>query len=1538
MKLTMYRTVFGLLYDGNRAMKQFVEKVIPGSLVEGSKMKVEEGVNWDKKHRRWTAQTPTLKSIERMFPWDFAHKKDTLVDCNMRWHTYRLQREIIGQIDWKNVMKALDKPAATPKLIWTPGTKKTLLDSLVLEIEEFDDQKKLLPESKWEWDGFEVLYPELLEEYAVGNYFLRLLMTDLETKGGPKHPLHKKEVRGLMDHLFIKATVELKREEKLALVKTMALVYKQHADEFKFMTQVPFLVALLQQTKDEVLKYLVVSMLKLVLSEPTNVRSFIDSNGIQTLVTNMIAIHSTGREEKRSTGRGRERKQKPRDDFFGKVASGLSEHTLSVEELAVESLNLMRAIFKAKEQYQKVVPRRYPMLVIHLTQMMFANNPAMVKESQNLLLTLVKKNSRLIPTIAKTGIFIFGLYELKRCSNEILEILYMCHQRQKAPYAELDMSVLEYYLPGPFVERIKEAKSPEEFRELLVGKSDSPSYIWTETQEKELAKALEHYVLPLQRKLKSDPSYEFDFDPEKHNKRVEYKSLANELCVGNTYPRLLLLGDTKELKVSKPNKLATALVQYMPVMLKRLKDTDCDRVSREHCEYLLRAQYVIMKKYAPESMQHYKAFAELMEIMRMTTAGEKVQDNAGNLVIQLLKAQGRRLSKFTTTGEEKINPNVKKCIEAGGSEKLGMHFVALVEKGNTPELLLLDSLEALTIMCTHATPQMIQVACKPNYKLLSCLAKLMDPANADKKTDLCFQLLNPLVESNDRQVPMALVESGLILRLIQVAVEVKSEEKDRLPRSVLSSVAIIKKLVMERGNLPEEEKARRPVRTVVRDLLTGGMYQMLLFSVDGIDKVAHALRKDTETPTVIWTAPMRKELHHFIAKEEKTMTSYVKWRFDEDFQYSALRNEPVWENVYLRIYSKQNDKYELPDYIKISKDEFYHSLLSAVRRFGLEKGLLFETASDGPSGSSKLGHLPIAEGSNKYEHMAVLVGCIDHILRSDKKLLEKKERGLIDLISLVIHPHPRLQDEVLSIVEMCSGSPNSMQYVIQNAKWILCMIFNSAATTNENIPTLKRVLSAIQVMIESGAAPSSMGKVPGALTFKEVEGLLLRHGLPVLLANIIAQEKKYTKVERIQAAKLCGMISSDGVSDSYRILRILLTWQVGNKLPKATTDPLGLVEFFDTVHCDPQIFWTKEVRQDVISGIVGEAKQVMSWQENALASARRSGKEHQPCTWDYKNLESRISHPRLDKELCVGEIFVYQLVNFPHFRVDPEVFLPPLWVELQTRTKAIEEKSSPKQEKVLVSLLEALKLVLTNLPFVGEDIESKKVSFLYKFLRYDQEEIKEKALEVVVTCAKETAIKAAMEGLIRMAMPLLAGPENEKVKLNVLKLLSELVRRSSPVVKQIIELGGHAILVLICMGQLKRSTKNVQTQACKLIGAMVNDGNEGIAASDEFCNILTQSFKNKFMQTDTVLLAHFHEDHEYKGRVWNRSNRNKVIDILQDQVQRMVREMPGWKLGQKLFDDEKLYEVWPRAAEEVAPMRPAGGEGGGGGEGEPAAA
>eukprot|EP00954_Amorphochlora_amoebiformis_P016374 1283514-Amorphochlora_amoeboformis.AAC.1 len=32
-------------------------------------------------------------------------------------------------------------------------------------------------------------------------------------------------------------------------------------------------------------------------------------------------------------------------------------------------------------------------------------------------------------------------------------------------------------------------------------------------------------------------------------------------------------------------------------------------------------------------------------------------------------------------------------------------------------------------------------------------------------------------------------------------------------------------------------------------------------------------------------------------------------------------------------------------------------------------------------------------------------------------------------------------------------------------------------------------------------------------------------------------------------------------------------------------------------------------------------------------------------------------------------------------------------------------------------------------------------------------------------------------------------------------------------------------------------------------------------------------------------------------------------------VQRMVREMPGWKLGQKLFDDEKLYEVWPRAAE-----------------------
>ena len=96
---------------------------------------------------------------------------------------------------------------------------------------------------------------------------------------------------------------------------------------------------------------------------------------------------------------------------------------------------------------------------------------------------------------------------------------------------------------------------------------------------------------------------------------------------------------------------------------------------------------------------------------------------------------------------------------------------------------------------------------------------------------------------------------------------------------------------------------------------------------------------------------------------------------------------------------------------------------------------------------------------------------------------------------------------------------------------------------------------------------------------------------------------------------------------------------------------------------------------------------------------------------------------------------------------------------------------------------------------------------------------------------------------------------------------------------------------------------------------MVNDGTNGFQASDEFCNILTGAFKKKFLERAENLIAFFNEDHEAKERKWDTENRKKLIELLQKQLAEITPKMEEWKQGERLFDEEVVYAVWPRPPE-----------------------
>ena len=152
-------------------------------------------------------------------------------------------------------------------------------------------------------------------------------------------------------------------------------------------------------------------------------------------------------------------------------------------------------------------------------------------------------------------------------------------------------------------------------------------------------------------------------------------------------------------------------------------------------------------------------------------------------------------------------------------------------------------------------------------KFLTSIAKIMNVSKPDKKMDLCLSLIETLVDSRHLKIADSIVESGLILRVIQTAIETKKEGSvggslDKIdekgedakgegggkkgeivpPPVAIEAVHLLKKGIISKSQKPEEEKARAKVRTVINNLLTPGIYLMLQYDEKGVEKVATHLR------------------------------------------------------------------------------------------------------------------------------------------------------------------------------------------------------------------------------------------------------------------------------------------------------------------------------------------------------------------------------------------------------------------------------------------------------------------------------------------------------------------------------------------------------------------------------------------------------------------------------------------------------------------------------------------------------------------------
>ena len=97
------------------------------------------------------------------------------------------------------------------------------------------------------------------------------------------------------------------------------------------------------------------------------------------------------------------------------------------------------------------------------------------------------------------------------------------------------------------------------------------------------------------------------------------------------------------------------------------------------------------------------------------------------------------------------------------------------------------------------------------------------------------------------------------------------------------------------------------VRKCLRPLLTSYICQKATKSDVNVDELLKLLNSNSETPVFIWDNSMRNELTSYLSDEQqrKVRTGECDPSFGADFQFSALKDELVVGDVFLRVYNEQ---------------------------------------------------------------------------------------------------------------------------------------------------------------------------------------------------------------------------------------------------------------------------------------------------------------------------------------------------------------------------------------------------------------------------------------------------------------------------------------------------------------------------------------------------------------------------------------------------------------------------------------------------------
>eukprot|EP00475_Leptophrys_vorax_P007991 TRINITY_DN15116_c0_g1_i1.p1 TRINITY_DN15116_c0_g1~~TRINITY_DN15116_c0_g1_i1.p1 ORF type:complete len:1790 (-),score=434.50 TRINITY_DN15116_c0_g1_i1:55-5424(-) len=1394
---------------------------------------------------------------------------------NIVWAKYIGKRN--SRSNWAAVFRDVQKDIIQPHLLWGPQCREDLKRSLEAELVDLDHQFSVNPEYVWDYEGFEVVYSALEAELQVDSYYVRLLIPALETEGST-YEVNPKEVSALVTHLYNRIVVEDDPTWKLACLRALTAVYRKYKEmlHVKVFEPLPYLIWLLNPKhaipiwRDHILRF----MLDLITYQG-NARLFLKLGGVDYLISYLASVHIVNPEVKEDPPEGSRRNSVDDGRKAYRRVPAKSEWNVPPEvmtkfDVAHQVLEILTELFHQLPRVRKLISRSTHFN--HMIQFLLCDDKRLSRRMIGLIRDIIVDSPWVIPNLVATGFFEFVLFAIPdsplSCYIDIWELVHKYHLKQAVNFIPPDESTMHRYFPTPMV-RLLRVSGPEEFLKVFNSQRDEAHLLWDQSLRGNLAEQIRNKFVAFKQQLSSTPLTIYQWT---YPDRIAYPAIDEEICIGTMYLRLY--------NERKGSGYTCAFPEFWIMHLVRAMDYPLDD---RNLSYLLDAHRTAVARHGnlPE-IQQYGYFPQLFRTL--TRPAETEVD------VYLIQLASDTLTGLITVPQ--VDPNQKEnafiCFDNHGVEAVSVSILNLVIKDAsvaTHHKLLIDVLNILDILLTKVRDPAIPILLD-NRRLLAEITKLFDFDFAAKFPHIAIQALHLFKTCTDfAELRQAFLENGAIVHLIYLTIFAPYDSADQSePTRVVQAASIALSGLC--GYHPESPKLQlnQGIRKTLRALITPGLHRELVNPYKYVD----VSRTNWVNPILIWNEGLRTELKGFLLNEIEEIRKSAIWnRWEQEafpFSFNGLAKEIIVDDVYVYVYNKQEDMIPNPP------DQFMGELLKAVRV--VANGLDRDSKDDVDSGKS-------------FHYVTTCAFALTRLIKWHPEILKCPHKDFqIEILNELFENrvlHPDVLHSALLILEQYATFDLTTEVFITPYQHVLHRLVNiPRGDTLSNLPSLLLTLHIISEL---------------CLRNPSVVDSYVTSGFVITLLYIFVNHTVYWPEHRQSVSRLIGILCNDAVqNENFKNLFCqLIAGTFKELLVESKNDPKKLIKHFDTDWDTPVRFWTENCRKDLLVFLNSEMRELRDYQTKAL----KTGVITPPYSWQWNTIGQRFKQWTLDSQLCIDEIYVNAFNANPFFQVKPDRFFSMLiqglhveWEKYVTARDSGDDEHTKPAVSNIISLWESVNHILTNLPHLQDGCVSE-LEFLFNFFNPQVHvPLQEMALRISCLLASNSvcAENIAKQGLLCKVMPLLVTMESKTVE--VLGLMMDLIRRSSPSVKQIRSLGGIIILINIL---LQKRTAKERRDAAMVISAMIQDKTYGKASGDYAVKVLTAEFRGQAFQARPEKFVGFAmDDHESleDNRVWTDDQRDALRSLFGQEVKELAKIMPTWDGKSDLFDMGKLSVVW----------------------------